>query len=88
MTGNRSLFTSLESYDGGSVKFGDESKLNIVGKGTVSIPSMSTLSNVFLVNGLKAILLSISQLCDSHHEVHFSLHDCVIVDKKGNTVLH
>lgn len=88
MTGNKSLFTSLESCDGGSVKFGDGSKSNIVGKGTVSIPGMSTLSNVFLVNGLKANLLSISQLCDSHHEVHFSLHDCVIVDKKGNTVLH
>ena len=49
---------------------------------------MSNLSNVFLVNGLEANMLSISQLCDSHHEVHFSLNDCVIVDKNGNNVLH
>ena len=49
---------------------------------------MSSLSNVFLVNGLEANMLSISQLCDSHHEVHFSLNDCVIVDKNGNNVLH
>ena len=48
----------------------------------------ANLSNVSLVNGLKANLLSISQLCDSHHEVHYSLNDCVIVDKKGNNVLH
>ena len=54
----------------------------------MSIPGMSNLSNVFLVNGLKANLLSINKLCVSHHEVRFSLNDCVIVDKKGNNVLH
>ena len=53
MTSNKSQFTSLESCDGDSVKFGDGSKSNIIEKGTVSIPSMSNLLNVFLVNGLK-----------------------------------
>lgn len=85
MTGNKSLFTSLESCDGGSVKFGDGSKSKIIDKGTVSIRGMSNLTNVFLVNVLKANLLSISQLCDSRHEVHFSLNKCVIVDKRVRT---
>ena len=49
---------------------------------------MSYLSNVFLVSGLKANLSSISQLCDSQHEVQLSLNECVIVDKKGKNVLH
>ena len=77
-----------QSYNGGSVRFGDDSKSKIVGKGTVSIPGMSYLSNVFLVSGLKANLSSISQLCDSQHEVQLSLNECVIVDKKGKNVLH
>ena len=54
----------------------------------MSIPGMSNLSNVFLVNGLKTNLLSINQLRDSNHKVQFSLNDRVIVDKKGNNELH
>ena len=32
MTGEKSMFTSLESYNGGSVRFGDDSKSKVVGK--------------------------------------------------------
>lgn len=72
MTGNKALFTTLESYNGGSLCFGDDSKAKVIGKGTDTIIGMSRLSNVYLVEGLKTNLLSISQLCDSRHEVHFS----------------
>ena len=41
-----------------------------------------------MVDGLKTNLLSISQLCDNSHEVHFSANECIIVYKKGKTVLH
>ena len=43
---------------------------------------------MYLVDGLKTNLLSISQLCNNSHEVHFSANECIIVDKKGKTVLH
>ena len=88
MTGNAALFTTLEDYNGGSVRFGDGGKAKVVGKGTVSIPGMSKLTDVYLVDGLKTNLLSISQLCDNFHEVHFSAQECTIVDKRGKTVLH
>ena len=64
MTGDRSRFSSIENYDGGDVSFGDNSKAQIIGKGCVKGDQMPNLSDVFLVEGLKHNLLSISQLCD------------------------
>ena len=60
----------------------------MIGKCTVAIPGMSKLKNVYLVDGLKTNLLSISQLCDNSHEVYFSANECIIVDKKRKTVLN
>ena len=88
MTGNKALFTHLEDYNGGSVRFGDGGKAKVIGKGIVSIPGMTKLKEVYLVNGLKTNLLSISQLCDNSHKVHFSTNECIIVHEKGKTVLH
>ena len=88
MTGNKVLFTYLENYNGGSIRFGDGGKAKVIGKCTVSIPGMIKLKNVYLVDGLKTNLLSISQLCDNNHEVPFSANECIIVDKKEKTVLH
>ena len=60
MIGNKALFTYLEDYNGGSVRFGDGGKAKVIGKSIVSIPSMSKLKNVYLVDRLKTNLLSIS----------------------------
>ena len=68
----KALLTTHESYNGGSVHFGDNNKAKVIGKGTIPTPGMSRLSNVYLVEGLKTNLLSVSQLCDSQHEVHLS----------------
>ena len=65
MTKNKALFISLKDYSGGSVRFGDEGKAKVIGKGTVSILGMSKLRNVYLVDGLKTNLLNIGQLCNN-----------------------
>jgi hypothetical protein len=88
MSGDKSLFTRLEKYDGGYVTFGDGSKSKVVGKGSVQAPGICTLENVLFVDGLKANLISISQMCDSHHEVIFSKDDCFISDISGSIVMH
>ena len=59
MSGDASLFTTLEWKDGGYVKFGDNSKVKIIATGTVGFPP-TTIENVSLVRGLKHNLLSIS----------------------------
>ena len=76
ITGNKSLFSSIEKYDGGLVHFRDGNNTRVIGRGTMSIPGISTLDDVLLVDGPKENLLSINQLCYSRHEVHFSLNDC------------
>ena len=60
MTGDRSLFKVLEPKKGGNVTFGDGSKSQIKGKGTISLPGLPDITNVLYVEGLRVNLLSIS----------------------------
>ena len=45
------------------MRFRDGSNTGVIGRGTVSILGIPKLDNVLLVDGLKANLISISQLC-------------------------
>nr|ABF96973.1 retrotransposon protein, putative, Ty1-copia subclass [Oryza sativa Japonica Group] len=65
MTGERSMFTSLDE-EGGSrenIVFGDDGKGKVMGLGKIAISKNQSLSNVLLVNSLSYNLLSVSQLC-------------------------
>ena len=64
MTRNQSLFKVFESKKCGNVTFGDRSKSQIKGKGTISLPGLPDIANMLYVEGLKVNLLSISQICD------------------------
>ncbi|KAI9195124.1 hypothetical protein LWI28_011959 [Acer negundo] len=72
---------------GGCVTFGDGSKKRVVGKVTISIPGLPSLSNDFYVVGLKANLISISHLCDEGFSVLISKDDCSILKPDGQTLL-
>ncbi|GAV85137.1 hypothetical protein CFOL_v3_28575 [Cephalotus follicularis] len=65
MTGNKSLFVTWKPKDGGNVTFGDNTKGQIVGTGSIGNKDI-TITNVLHVKGLKHNLLSISQLCDKN----------------------
>jgi len=65
MIGNKALFkTPFE----GTVTFGDGSKSVIQGIGTVDIPRLPVFEDVWYVDGLKANMLSISQICYNETE--------------------
>ncbi|XP_021714891.1 uncharacterized protein LOC110682855 [Chenopodium quinoa] len=96
MTGDESRFLSLTAFPGGTVTFGDNKKGNIVAIGKVGRSSSHAIDNVFLVEGLKHSLLSISQFCDKGNSVSFSSEKCKIINnntgklvlegtRKGNT---
>jgi hypothetical protein len=70
MTGERCMFQSLTLQEGGSVGFEGKQKGKIIGICTVGNSSLS-INNVWLVDGLKHNLLSISQFCDSGYVVMF-----------------
>ncbi|XP_019245157.1 PREDICTED: uncharacterized protein LOC109225021 [Nicotiana attenuata] len=79
--GDKNLFKEVTKIDGGSVKFGDDSKGKIVGTGTVPFNNNCDITEVYLVDGLNYNLLSISQLCDSGYEVKFKKTGCAIEDE-------
>ncbi|KAK0608504.1 hypothetical protein LWI29_031711 [Acer saccharum] len=87
MTGNKSFFETLVMEEGGYVTFGDGSKKKVVGKGSISVPDLPSLSNALFVDGLKANLISISHLSDEGYSVLFSKDYCSILKPDGQTLL-
>ena len=80
MTRNKSLFTSFTEFDGGNVTFGDGNVAKVKGKGTICAPDISNLEEVLYVEGLKANLISISQMCENEFNVQFSQNLCKVFD--------
>lgn len=87
MTGKKSLFMNYSENVDGVVTFGDRSKGKIYGKGDLILTDVPPTRNVLFVKGLKANLLSISQLCDDHNNVCFSKEKCLATSLDGKSVL-
>uniref|UniRef100_A0A0D3BLB0 CCHC-type domain-containing protein n=1 Tax=Brassica oleracea var. oleracea TaxID=109376 RepID=A0A0D3BLB0_BRAOL len=87
MTGNEDYLEKLELIRGGKVTFGDGGQGKIRAIGITSRPDVPKLSNVYFVEGLKANLISVSQLCDEGLEVIFNSKECRAVDARNNVVL-
>ncbi|KAM1362877.1 hypothetical protein PS1_028186 [Malus domestica] len=88
MTGDKKAFSSLAQFIGCGVIFGGGYKFQIIGKYDVKIFGLPELENVSYVDGLKSILISISQLCDDvADEVCFSKRGCRIMDEHGKNLL-
>ena len=81
MTGNKALFKTIFEGKIGTITFGDGSKYVIRGIGTVDIPGLLVFEDVWYVNGLKANLFSISQICDNGLNVLFTKYKCEILDR-------
>ena len=87
MIGDKSLFKSLKEKVSDYVTFGDGSHAQVFGKGTVEILGLPLLKDVLYIKGLKANLLSITQICDENFLVQFSKKGCVIINEEGIQVL-
>ncbi|XP_019093239.1 PREDICTED: uncharacterized protein LOC109129445 [Camelina sativa] len=88
MTGTKSNLQNIKKLKGGTVTFGDGSHGFIQGKGTTRDTELPQLVNVYLVQGLRANLISISQLCDEGLSVLFTKVDCKALDESGNVKLY
>ncbi|KAG9447534.1 hypothetical protein H6P81_013662 [Aristolochia fimbriata] len=87
MIGNAGNLTDIHTEDGGQVTFGDGAKGAVIGRGRLTVDGLPKLENVLLVHGLKANLLSISQLCDQNLHVRFTKEGCLVEDDKRQSVL-
>ncbi|CAJ2653255.1 unnamed protein product, partial [Trifolium pratense] len=86
MTGDKQLFSKLTMKEGGSVGFGGNQKGKIIGTGTVGNSSLS-INDVWLVDGLKHNLLSISQFCDNGYVVIFNKESCTVTKQSDNSII-
>jgi len=59
--------------------FGGNQTGKIIGYGTIGNSSIS-INNVWLVDGLKHNLLSISQFCDNCYDVLFVKNNCTVIN--------
>lgn len=87
MTGDHSLFKTLEPKKGSNVTFRDGSKSQIKGKGIISLPGLPNIANVLYVEGLILNLLSISQIRDQDFIVLFSKGKCLVLDELGEQLI-
>lgn len=72
MSGKRENFKKIKDIDGGYVRFNDNAKGEVIGVGSITLGSSCELTKMYLFDGLKHNILSISQPCDSGFEVSFN----------------
>ncbi|CAM8969574.1 unnamed protein product [Rhodiola kirilowii] len=87
MTGNPGFLTKIEWIKGKTVTFGDGIEGRVVGRGTLKVPGLPRLTEVFLVEGLHANLISISQLCNGNNQVQFTQDKCIVQNIQNQIVL-
>ncbi|XP_057811589.1 uncharacterized protein LOC131025817 [Salvia miltiorrhiza] len=87
MTGTKTLLSDFVPTSGRKVTFGGGTKGTILGKGVLNVTDFPKLKDVYLVEGLKANLISISQLCDAGMTVKFDKHLCEVFDDTNRCVM-
>jgi len=88
MTGEASQLINLKWKPAGFVTYRDNNRGRILGVSDIGSGNKVIIKDVFLVEGLKHSLLSISQLCDRGYKITFEPEQCIIVDSDSTeTVL-
>ena len=76
----------MTKKDYGSVTFRDNSKVRVVGIGSINFVGTTQVEQVLLVDGLKHNFLSISQLYDEENIIVFEKNQCVIKNRDSDKV--
>ncbi|GKD55820.1 retrovirus-related pol polyprotein from transposon TNT 1-94, partial [Tanacetum coccineum] len=86
MTRNLKLLTNFVEKFLGTVKFGNDQIVPILGYGDL-VQGTITIKMVYCIKGLNHNLFSVCQFCDADLEVAFRKSTCYIRDLKGNDLL-
>ena len=84
--GDKSKFITLTSYDGNSVRFGNDAPCLIKGKGSILLIDKISCDNAYYVEGLNFNLLSVSQLKNLGCKVELENKSAKIYDTNGNLI--
>ena len=91
MTGNKSYFRSIDETITGKVRFGDDSKIDIKGKGSILFISQDGrkkfLADVYFIPQLKSNIISLGQATESGCDVRMREDYLTLHDKDGNLIV-
>lgn len=90
MTGNRSYFKSINESITGKVRFGDDSRIDIKGKGSILFCSKDgvnkILADVYYIPGLRSNIISLGQATESGCDVRMKDDYLTLKDKDGRLI--
>ncbi|XP_013703493.2 uncharacterized protein LOC106407215 [Brassica napus] len=90
MTGNRHYFKALDETITGKVRFGDDSRIDIKGKGSILFCTKNgdrkTLADVYFIPELKSNIISLGKATESGCDVHMKEEYLTLHDKDGNLI--
>ncbi|KAG7552453.1 Integrase catalytic core [Arabidopsis thaliana x Arabidopsis arenosa] len=91
MTGNRSYFAKLDETVTGKVRFGDDSKIDIKGKGSILFVTKNgdrkVLADVYFIPDLKSNIISLGQATESGCDVRMKENYLMLYDKDGQLLV-
>lgn len=91
MSGNRLFFISLNEEVTGKVRFGDDSRIDIKGKGSIRFVlkggEKKILSNVYYIPGLKSNIISLGQATEAGCEVRMKDDHLMLLDRFGHLMV-
>ncbi|XP_010507360.1 PREDICTED: uncharacterized protein LOC104783956 isoform X2 [Camelina sativa] len=91
MTGDLRYFSKVDYSITGEVKFGDDLRINIKGKGTVKFTDekgeLRTLTNVYYIPGLKSNIISLGQATKSGYDVRMKGEYLTVHDQEGKLLV-
>jgi len=91
MTGNRSFFYEIDETITGKVRFGDDSRIDIRGKGDILFITQNeekkVLADVYFIPDLKSNIISLGQATEAGCDVRMKDSYLTLHDKSGNLIV-
>ena len=91
MSGNRLFFYELDDSITGLVRFGDDSRISIMGRGSIRFilkdGEKKILKDVYYIPGLRSNIISLGQATEAGCEVNMKGDTLRLIDREGNLLI-
>ena len=91
MSGNRSFFVSIDEKVTGKVRFGDDSRVDIEGKGSIRFVfaggAKKILNDVYYIPALKSNIVSLGQATEVGCEIRMKGNSLMLYDRSGHLMI-